>query len=471
MIDRRGMRAHRAGPGGTAVSIRLKRLFRALPAGTATLAACAAAHVVGQCGNLLFQIVLARRFGLADYGEVGLAHLLFVLICFAGDLGYSSLFLRENPMEPGWSRLWRTALGHKLVAVLLLYGAAVAGWALTYGTHGSGFSYLVATLPAALFSVASLWPPLLAQGRRIAAFCVQQSPWPAALFLWMALAGEDLPASGIGMVVSAGFAVQLAASLAAWKRPADLLPRLAGGGRMLVAAFSLSAIGIAGVTHDRLTAFLVSLLAPRFLPIFLLLGHGLNGVSGVAGQVNRLLLPRIASGAGLRWSLGLAAAVLAGTALMLQVLLPILLVKDGEIAGLRPDLVMPTILAWGIATMSGFSAMEMIGRRREGSLARIVLIGIAVSAALQVVATIAASVDGVVWARALCALGIAAVSLRACGVSPAPAGLLLCGSAVACAVAPHALWLWPVSAVLLALAIIRIAAGGPVLVRLDASPS
>lgn len=467
MIDRRGVRAEVAGAGAAVVWIRLKRLFDALPADSGTLAVCALAHVAGQSGNLLFQIVLARRFGLAGYGDIGLAHLLFVLICFAGDLGYSSLFLREDPSQPGWSRLWRAALGHKLLATLALYGVALAGWTLTYGTYGIGFSYLLATLPAALFTAASLWPPLLAQGRRIAAFGVQQLPWPVALFLWTVFASEDISAGGTGLVVSIGFAAQLAASLAAWQRPEDLLPKLAGGGRMLRAAFSLSAIGLAGVAHDRLTPFLVSMLAPRFLPVFLLLGHGLSGLSGIAGQVNRLLLPRVASETGLRWSLGLAAAVLIGTGLMLQVLLPVMLAEDGEIVGLRPELVMPTILAWAIATMGGVFATEMIGRRREGALARIVLTGIAVSAVLQIVATAAASIDGVVWVRALCALGIAAVSLRACDVSPGLAGLLLYASVFAIALGPHLLWLWPLSSGMLALALICIASGKPVFTRRD----
>ncbi len=468
MIERGGVRAERAGAGEAAVPIRPWGVLHPPPAGAGTLLACALAHLVGQCGNLLFQVALARRFGLADYGEVGLAHLLFVLICFAGDLGYSTMFLREHPSEPGWNELWRTALGHKLAATVFLYAAASGGWALAYGMQGNGFSYLVATLPAGLFSVASLSPPLLAQGRRVVAFCVQQAPWPVALLLWMAFADEDLPAGAIGMMVSAGFAVQLAASLAAWRRPGDLLPRIAGGGRMLRAAFSLSAIGIAGVAHDRLTPFLVSLLAPRFLPIFLLLGHGLSGVSGIAGQINRLLLPRMADGAGLRWSLGLAAAMLVATALALQASLPIMLAADGEIAGLRPDLVMPTILAWGIATTSGFFAVEMIERRREGPLARIILTGIAASAALQLVATAAGSAEGVVWARALCALGIAMASLRACGVSPAPAGRLLCASSFACALAPQLPWLWPASGAMLGFALVGVAAGRPRFTRRDA---
>jgi hypothetical protein len=422
--------------------------------------------MVGQSANLLFQILLARRFGLAGYSEIGLAHLVFVLICFTADLGYGLLFLREEPSQPGWTRLWRTALGHKLLATLVLYSAASAGWALAYGTQGEGFSYLVATLPAALFSVASLWPPLLAEGRRVVAFCVQQSPWPAALlFLWIASAGTDISAGGIGMVVSAGFAVQLIASLAAWMRPADLLPTLAGGGRMLRAALSLSAIGLAGAAHDRLTPFLMSLLAPKFLPIFLLLGHALNGLSGIAGQVNRLLLPGIAGEAGQRWSLRLAAATLAGTALTLQAALAILLAAGDGMSDWQPNLALPTILAWGITTVSGFFAVEMIGRRHEEALARIILIGIAVSAALQLMATMAGSADGAVWARALGLLGIAATSLRACGVSLCFAGLLLCGAGVASALAPLMPWLWPASGALLVLALVRTAVGGPVFAR------
>ncbi len=467
MSDRRGVRAEMAGASDTVVSIPRRRLSDFLRSDAGALTVCALTHVVGQCCNLLFQILLARRFGLAGYGDIGLAHLLFGLICFAGDLGYSSLFLREDPSQQGWSRLWRAALAHKLVATLALYGAALAGWLLTYGTHGTGLSYLVATLPAALFFVASLWPPLLAQGRRIAAFCVQQSAWPVALFLWAAFAGEAISAGEVGMLVSIGFAVQLAASLAAWKRPGDLLPTLVGGAPLLRAALSLSTIGLAGVAYDRVTPFLVSLLAPRFLPVFLLLGHGLNGLSGIASQINRLLLPRVVSEVGLRWSLGLTASVLVGTGLMLQVVLLLMRAMDGEVAGLQPELVMPTILAWAIATMGGVAATEMIGRRREGVLARIILIGIAVGAILQILATVTESAEGVVWVRAMCALGMTAVSLLSCGISPRFAGLLLCGSIFAVSLGPHMPWLWPASSAMLVLALICIAGGRPVFTRRD----
>ena len=272
-------------------------------------------------------------------------------------------------------------------------------------------------------------------------------------------------------MVSIGFAAQLVASLAVWKHPADLLPAWSGGGQILKAALSLSTIGLAGAAHDRLTPFLVSFLAPKFLPVFLLLGHGLNGLSGIASQINRVLLPQVASPTGRRWSVGLSAAVLIGTGVMLQAMLPIMLAWHGEIAGLQPELVMPTILAWAIATMGGVFATEMIGHRREGTLARIILAGTAVSAVLQLIATAVASVDGVVWARACCAQGIAMVSLRTCGVSPGLAGLLLHASIFAIALEPHMPWLWPASGAMLVLAVICIAGGGPVFTRRDARQS
>lgn len=443
----------------------------ALPSGSGILAACALVHAIGQVGNLLFQIMLARRFGLAAYGEIGLAHLLFVLVCFVGDLGYSSMFLRENPSEPSWSRHWRMALGHKLVATLALYAAALAGWAQAYGVDSRGFAYLLAVFPAALFALFVAWPPLLARGRRLTAFCVQQVSWPAALILWMLFAGEAPSVAEAGAGVSAGFAVQLALSVAVWKRPSDLLPVFAWGGRMLHSAFSLSAIAIAGAAHDRLTPFLLQRLAPEFLPVLLLLGHGLNGVSGVVAQINRLLLPQIASAAGLRWSLRLAAVALAGTALLLQALLCVGLLWPRQLAELSPQLLLPTFVAWGIATTSGFAAVEMIGARREGLLARILVAGIVVSAVLQFAAMIAASAEGVVWARALCLLGIAGASLRASGIAPGFAGWILCAATASAALVPHATWLWPVSGILLATAAACMALGGAILVRRDDSRS
>lgn len=441
-----------------------------LPAGSADLAACAAVHVAGQAANLLFQIMLARGFGMVAYGEIGLAHLLFGLIGFVGDLGYSSLFLRENPATPGWSRLWRTALGHKFVAVLALYSAALIGWVLAGGA-GDGLSYLLAASPAALFAIAVPWPPLLAGGRRLAAFCLQQAAWPAALAFWLAFAGNAPSAAAAGAAVTAGFAVQFALSLAVWKQARDWLPLFAWRGGLLRSAVSLSAIGIAGAAHDRLTPFLLARLAPDFLPVLLLVGHGLNGLSGIAVQINRLLLPRITSAAGLRWSLGLAAAASLGTALLLQAVLLAGLVAPVGLAALHPSLLLPTLLTWGVATTSGFAAVEMIGQRREGQLARIVLLGVATSAALQSAAAFGGISEGVVWARAFCLVAVAGACMRACGIAPRLPGLVLGGATLSATLVPHGPWLWPLSGILLVVAAALIATGRDILGRRSQVPS
>lgn len=440
-----------------------------LPAGSAGLVACAAVHIAGQCASLVFQIMLARGFGMAAYGEIGLAHLLFGLICFVGDLGYSSLFLREDPDAPGWRRLWRTALWHKFVAVIALYAAALTCWVMAYGA-GDGFSYLAAALPAALFAVAVPWPPLLAQGRRFSAFCLQQAPWPAALFFWAVFAGDAPSAAGAGAAVAAGFTVQFALSLVVWKQVGDWLPIFALRGGLLRSALSLSAIAIAGAAHDRLTPFLLARLAPEFLPVLLLVGHGLNGVSGIAVQINRLLLPRITSATGLRWSLGLAVATLAGTALLLQALLLVGLLAPIGLAQLHPTLLLPTLLAWGVATTSGFAAVEMIGRKREGLLARIILLGLVASGSLQLAAASGGMTEGVVWARALCLIAVAGASMRACGIAPASFGLVLSAATLSAALVPHWPWLWPVSGVLLVVAVGSMASGANILRRREQLP-
>lgn len=143
---------------------------------------------------------------------------------------------------------------------------ALAGWAAVYGPTNEGLAYLAATVPAGLVSLANLSPGIMASGRRLPAFLVQQMPWPAALLIWWLVAGANGAAWEAGLIVSAGFLAQALIGLVFWPRPALLVPLFGAGGAMLGAAARLSVMGIAGALHDRLTPFLLARLAPDFLP-------------------------------------------------------------------------------------------------------------------------------------------------------------------------------------------------------------
>jgi hypothetical protein len=431
----------------------------------AGLAGCAAIYAIGQGCNVLFQLLLLRNFGADGYGQIGLSHLAFLLVFFVGDLGYATVFLRETPTAVGWERQWRLALGHKFMVTLGLYAATLAGWALAYGRGTEGFAYLAATVPAGLIGLVSPAPALLAQQRRMASFLVQQIPWPAALLFWWLVGGANGSALHAGLIVSAGFAMQPIVSLLVGGRLRLLLPAFGSGGTMLGASVKLSVMGITGALHDRLTPFLIARLAPDFLPLMLILGHGMNGASGILTQVNRLLLPQMSTRAGLLWSYRLVTILLLGMATLFQLFLLITAATADGGASLHLPLLLPTVMAWGFSLVGSVLANELIGRHRETQLIRIVLIGLTVSSALQILGTAGSSADGVLWARTICSVGMAVACFRLCGIVPGVAGWALCGSLVLAALAATSHAIWALSVLLFAGATVAVVSMQPLMLR------
>ncbi len=427
----------------------------------------AAIYAAGQLFNFLFQLLLLQKFGLDHYGEVGLAHIAMLTVIFVGDLGYSSLFLREDPTQSQWTLRWRTALTHRLLFTLALDLLAVIGWLIVYGPHGDGFAYLLAVVPATLFSLAGYSAPLLAQGRRASGFLMQQVAWPCAALLWLGIHTNIGQHAGTvaGLVVSVGFFLQACVNVAVFKRIDLLWPawNSAGNGQ-LRSALHLSAMGIAGTLHERLTPFLIAHLAPGFLPVFLMLGHGMNGAAGIFAQFNRLLLAETENPHGLRWALGLGSLLLGATALAFQVLLLVCAQWGGAREQAWLILAFPVLLGWTLATVSGFVAALLIGRRKERELTRIIVLGLGCSAVLQYLAFSMDSPQGVMWARLLCLLGIALASLHLCRLAPRWPGVLIFASCLCAAPAVRSPWLLAAGLLLLLLAM-GVSANRPLLFR------
>lgn len=376
-------------------------------------------YALGQGCALLFQWLLLRQFGLHGYGEVGLTHLGLTTVLFLADLGYASLFLREDPATPGWETRWRQALRHRLLAtvVLDLAWVAAAGWSWQW--HGPGFGYVLAVLPATAFGLVGYSAPLLAQGRRLAGFAVQQVAMPVAILAWLLL--RPLPggggAAGAGIAVSIGYLAQALLNLAVFAAPLRLLwPQRGQGRHLLGTAVQLSLMGIVGILHDRLTPLLLAAVAPAFLPVYLFLGYLLNGASGVFNQFNRLLLAEAASEAGQHWAQSLISLVLGGAALG-ALLLPLATAAWGT-AAQRAWLPWATPVLAGGATvlLSSVLAALLIGRHRERALLRLLLIGVLCSVLLQLAAAAWPAPQLLLWGRLLCLLGIAAASLHLCGL-------------------------------------------------------
>ncbi|WP_238319495.1 hypothetical protein [Xanthomonas maliensis] len=381
-------------------------------------AAGAAMYALGQGCALLFQWLLLRHFGLEGYGEVGLAHLGVLTVVFLSDLGYASLFLREDPAAVDWVEHWRQALWHRLLATVALDVVWVGGaWWQCRG-HGEGFAYLLAALPATVFGLVSYSAPLLAQGRRLSGFLVQQLAMPVAILAWLAL--RQLPGgaggAGAGLAVSLGYLAQALANALVFRAPLQWLWPRRGGGRMLRAALRLSLLGIAGTLHDRLTPLLLAAVAPTFLPIYLFLNYLIAGASGVFTQFNRLLVTEARGPAGEQWADALISLVL-GVSAVGALALPLIAAHWGSVEQLGwLPWVTPVLAAGATTLLSSVLTALLIGRHREGVLVPLLLAGLACSTLLQCAAATAHASQGLLWGRFVSVLAIAAVSLRLCSL-------------------------------------------------------
>lgn len=427
------------------------------------------AFVIGQACNLAFQLLLLTTLGASVYGRVGLAHLALVTLMFVADLGYGLYFLREQPAATGWMERWRMALGHRLFVTLVGVAIMMAFWLARYGSDDLGLYYLLASTPAALAALFNFSSPFLAAGRQKTGFFLQQIAWPvtAVVFAtaWL-VGGRQVPQVALvgGAAVSAGFLTQAFVNLLAVRRllpnmPAVtlLLPALGHeGGGMLRASMAIASLGFLGVANERMTAFLIEVAAPSFLPAYLLLGQLLGGASGVLLQFNRLLVASEARDGAAGFPVHLFGAAVAA---LLSVLLLGAILIDGTgcarsvAEGLR--LGVPLLTDWGLGVVGGVVAALLIGRRREGALARAIMLGVAVSMAGQLVGAALGVADVILWTRVAGALVALVVTTRLAAVllpQALPAAILAAGL-TALMLIDHVPWPVPTLAAIAALAV------------------
>lgn len=372
----------------------------------------ALAYACGQVANFLFQLRLLDQLGPSQYGETGLAHLALITLIFLADLGYSSLFLREVRGSTNWQHTWRYALGHRLVATIVLLAIVTLGWQV-WGSPGASREYLFWAIPACLFALFNYSSPMIAEGHRLAGLLVAQVAWPTALLIWWLLPAKSglSPAATAGLAFSLGYLAQALTSLACSRRHLSLWLPMAGKGQA-GAALHLSLIGICGTLHDRLPPFLLASLAPAFLPLLLILNQVLSGFSGIQAQLARLLLPEAGTSEGQRKILNSASLLMWVTVVAL--LVGMLLQELPMFAELRQWLAPAAtlVLAWGVSASSGFFATSLIGTRQEKPLLRVQMAGMIGSALLQIAAARIGSADYLLGARLLGMLAILGWLLR-----------------------------------------------------------
>ena len=406
---------------------------------TQSFVLAAVTFAIGQLANLAFQIVLLKTLGATTYAVVGLAHLLLLTLIFLADLGYASLFLREDRNASHWLATWRCALGQRLLATLVLMSLALTGWVF-YSDDQAGRQYLFSAAPASLFALFNFSAPLIAAGQRLRGLMAAQIAWPAGLLLWWPVSvGLPLsPAASAGLAVSLGYLTQAAVNFAMSGQRLLWLP-LFGKGQVR-SALHLCALSVSGTLHDRLTPFLLAPLAPGFMPVFLLLNHVLSGLSGVQGQLSRLLLGE-ASRAGGRQRIVAVASLLGWATVNVLLLgalaqsldLPIEQRQWLALAGLL-------VLAWGLSASSGFLLLLLIGERREGQFVRPFFLGLGASAALQLMAALSDATAFVLWARVVGMLLVMSVLLVLLRLRPGRWGLLALSGALATCAAAQTSW-------------------------------
>lgn len=399
----------------------------------------AVTFAIGQLANLTFQIVLLKSLGATTYAVVGLAHLLLLTLIFLADLGYASLFLREDRHASHWLVTWRCALGQRLLATLVLISLALTGWVF-YSDDQAGRQYLFSAAPASLFALFNFSAPLIAAGQRLRGLMAAQIAWPAGLLLWWPVS-VSLPlsaAASAGLAVSLGYLTQAIVNFAMSGQRLLWLPLLGKG--QLRAALHLCALSVSGTLHDRLTPFLLAPLAPGFMPVFLLLNHVLSGLSGVQGQLSRLLLGQASSAGGRQRIVAVASLLAWATANMLllgtlaqSLELPIESRQWLALAGL-------VVLAWGLSASSGFLVLLLIGERREGQFVRPFLLGLGASAVLQLMAAWSDAPASVLWARVVGMLLVMSVLLVMLRLRPGRWGMLALAGALAICAAAQTSW-------------------------------
>lgn len=399
----------------------------------------AVTFAIGQLANLTFQIVLLKSLGATTYAVVGLAHLLLLTLIFLADLGYASLFLREDRHASHWLVTWRCALGQRLLATLVLISLALTGWVF-YSDDQAGRQYLFSAAPASLFALFNFSAPLIAAGQRLRGLMAAQIAWPAGLLLWWPVS-VSLPlsaAASAGLAVSLGYLTQAIVNFAMSGQRLLWLPLLGKG--QLRAALHLCALSVSGTLHDRLTPFLLAPLVPGFMPVFLLLNHVLSGLSGVQGQLSRLLLGQASSAGGRQRIVAVASLLAWATANMLllgtlaqSLELPIESRQWLALAGL-------VVLAWGLSASSGFLVLLLIGERREGQFVRPFLLGLGASAVLQLMAAWSDAPASVLWARVVGMLLVMSVLLVMLRLRPGRWGMLALAGALATCAAAQTSW-------------------------------
>ncbi|ABC22282.1 hypothetical protein [Rhodospirillum rubrum] len=252
-----------------------------------------AVQIFGQGVNFLSQTALLAVFGAAFYGPVGLALVAAATLCFLGELGYPVVLLSAVARDDDWPRHWRIALFQRVMVLGGGTPCALGLWAWIYGIESEGWGALAAAAPGI---IASAWQPaplLYGQGRAQAAALSVYGRWGVFGLGMTLVLILGVPSDwAVGLVFSAG----MIAPLLFWPwlgLDAVLLRPLVSRrlGRLGSGALGWWVMSLVGTLNDRGLPFVIEATRPAILAHALLALQVLQGLTALAGQFDRLLVP------------------------------------------------------------------------------------------------------------------------------------------------------------------------------------
>lgn len=366
----------------------------------------AAAQATAHAVNLGLQALLAAIFGSEIYGPLGLGLIAASTLCFIGEMGYPTLFLREAACRSDWLAAWRRALARRAAGLTLAAVAAVIWRFSAAGWNDPGTLLLLAAGPGIVASAFAPAPLLYGLGAPRRAAATVHFRW-AAHGLGGLAAAAFCSAENIGLWMGAVFSIGMLAQIAAAFSPgaAALIPAAAFLPAVFrsKAAFNRDAadhdkavdtaarrlwiMACLGAAHARALPFLVEATAPALLAPTLFAHQILQGLGGLLGQFDRVTLPQLArfgedAAAPLRrrnaarlvlWPSAAAAPLLAALATATAVFSPPAWGLTGSAAPVLAAFGGLLLLEWQIQMTGAAMTPIILAKRREAALSAVIV--------------------------------------------------------------------------------------------------
>ncbi|MBF0093584.1 MAG: hypothetical protein HQL34_03465 [Alphaproteobacteria bacterium] len=387
------------------------------PAGTQALA---------QGLALASQLVMIRALEAPAFGSIGLALVAVNTVCFLGELGYGSYFLREAARNENWIDPWRHALGLRLIVLIPSSCAAFLALHWSAPEPSAAAIVLATAAPGILGSAMSPAPLLFGQGRRGAACAgiLARAGLQAILIVSAAWVQPERMALWAGVAFSSGVLLQVLSGRVcglSW----DVMRPIFAFRPPEATALRLWTLSLVGTLNDRVLPFVLGAAHPDILAPALILVQVLQAMAGVGSQVDRVLVPTLSTpqaeirgpdgGELLRRAIVLVSAFglvfAAGLATLAWALLPGTQLSVAILVG-----------EWAAVLLGGFAFALAYSKGAERPVAAFMVRVLPLSILLQVAAADAVPLEALLLLRLLVAAAVGWIAIdrarAACMVRP-----------------------------------------------------